>query len=109
MRPSVPQPPPGEPRVASLEQAIQFFAAMLLAVLRSALIYSPRHSQFQRALAKAEQMAAAFDFSPEIVFIYLERELFVAGRPMNKRGSSFSGWQSSWTRWACSGCSFCRV
>ncbi len=91
MRPSAPQPPtPGEPKVASLEQAIQFFAAMLLAVLRSALIYSPRHSQFQRALAKAEQMAAiAFDFAPEIVFICLERELFVAGRPMNKRGIQF--------------------
>ena len=85
-----PSPAPDQPKVASLEEAIQFFAALLLAVLRNALIYSPKHALFQRALTRAEQMAGiAFGFVPEIVFICLEKELFFAGKPMNKRGAQF--------------------
>ena len=79
-----PSPAPDQPKVASLEEAIQFFAALLLAVLRNALIYSPKHALFQRALTRAEQMAGiAFGFVPEIVFICLEKELFFASGFVN--------------------------
>jgi HD-GYP domain-containing protein (c-di-GMP phosphodiesterase class II) len=88
-------PPPESPeraeqRIDSLEEAVHFLAAGLISTLRSALIYSPTHTQFQRALAQAERMAnIAFGFTPEIVFICLEKELFVGGRPMNKRGAQY--------------------
>jgi hypothetical protein len=85
-----PTPAPGPPKVGSLAEAIQFFTALLLAALRNALIYSPKHAHFQLALTKAEKMAAiAFGFTPKIVFICLERELFFEGKPMNKRGAQF--------------------
>ncbi|HYL80139.1 MAG TPA: HD domain-containing phosphohydrolase [Candidatus Acidoferrum sp.] len=85
-----PAPAPGQPKVDSLAEAIQFFTAMLLATLRNVLIYSPKHAHFQRALEKAEQMAGiAFGFTPKIVFICLEKELFFEGKPMNKRGAQF--------------------
>ncbi|HTU03352.1 MAG TPA: hypothetical protein VMG58_16100, partial [Candidatus Sulfotelmatobacter sp.] len=93
--PSPPQgppaaPPPQRPKVESLDEAVQAFAAMLLAGLRNALIYAPTHSQFQLAVSKAEEMAAvAARFTPEIVFICLEKELFVGGKPKNKRGIQF--------------------
>lgn len=88
--PPTPPPDPGEPPVASLEQAVQFLGAGFLAVLRNALLYHPQHAQFQRALGKAERTAEiAFGYAPEIVFVCLEGELFFAGRPMNKRGTQF--------------------
>jgi len=80
----------GEQRVGSFEEAVSFFAAFLMGTLRSALIYSPTHTQFQRALLRAERMAAiGFGFAPEIGFICLDRELFVGGKPMNQRGFQF--------------------
>jgi HD-GYP domain-containing protein (c-di-GMP phosphodiesterase class II) len=88
-------PPPatpggGEQRIGSLEEAVHFLAAFLMASLRTALIYSPTHTQFQHALARTERMAAiAFGFAPEIVFICLDKELFVGGKPMNRRGVQF--------------------
>ena len=85
-----PTPAPDQPKVASLGEAIQFFTALLLGALRNALIYSPKHAHFQLALTKAEQMAGiAFGFTPKIVFICLEKELFFEGKPMNKRGAQF--------------------
>jgi HD-GYP domain-containing protein (c-di-GMP phosphodiesterase class II) len=78
------------PQVESLDEAVQFFAALLLGALRNGLIYSPTHSHFHHAVAKTEQMAGmAFAFSPEIVFICLEKELFFGGKPMNRRGMQF--------------------
>jgi len=88
-------PPPAAPepegqRIGSLEEAVHFLAAFLMGALRAALIYSPTHPQFQRALAQAERMASlAFGFASEIAFICLERELFIGGKPMNKRGAQF--------------------
>ena len=80
----------GEQKVGSLDEAAQYLAALVLAVIRNALIYSPTHSQFHRAVSRAERMAGiAFGFAPEIAFICLEKELFFAGRPMNKRGLQF--------------------
>jgi putative nucleotidyltransferase with HDIG domain len=82
---------PREPRVVgSLDEAVQLFAALLLGTLRNALIYSPGHAHFLEVLGRAEQMAGvAFGFTPEIAFVCLERELFFAGKPMNRRGMQF--------------------
>jgi putative nucleotidyltransferase with HDIG domain len=83
-------PGPEGPRVESADEAVQFFAALLLAALRNALIYSPDHAHFHQALGKAERMAEiAFGFRPDIVFVCIEQELFFAGKPMNRRGAQF--------------------
>ena len=82
--------PAPRPKAESLDEAVQAFAALLLASLRNALIYAPTHSQFQLAVSKAEEMAGvAARFTPEMSFICLEKELFVGGKPMNKRGMHF--------------------
>ncbi|MBI4537476.1 MAG: HD domain-containing protein [candidate division NC10 bacterium] len=88
-----PSPSPAQPaeqRVASPDEVVQYLAAQVLTVIRNALIYSPTHAQFHRATSQAARMAGiAFGFTSEIAFVCLEKELYFAGRPMNKRGVQY--------------------
>ncbi|MFP4475408.1 MAG: HD-GYP domain-containing protein [Desulfatibacillaceae bacterium] len=77
-------------RPENLEQAISFLAANLMAALRNALIYSPTHTQFVSAVRNTvRRFGHAFEYTDELVFICMERELLIQERPMNRQGVHF--------------------
>ena len=81
----------GKKRPETLDEAVIALASLLMASLRNTLIYSPTHSQFNRAITLTEKKAAqAFGFAREISFMCLEKEILFDGKPMNRYGVQFT-------------------
>lgn len=81
----------GKKRPETLDEAVCSLASLLMASLRNTLIYSPTHSQFNRAIQLTEKKAIqAFGFAKEISFMCLEKEILFDGKPMNRYGVQFT-------------------